>query len=140
MSTSAIVPPCYDDTGAVQDCNGTLWCQDSVGNQGPCAANIQASAAAATGTLSAQGVASGNNPVATSAANNSGGLSLAAIFAQSAAPVAQTAIQAATQPPKTTIVSPLGTFSTSGLTSAIPLIVAALLVFLIFMQTKKSSE
>lgn len=74
MATGAIVPPCYDETGALQDCGGSSWCQDSIGNQGPCQANLSQSASAASGTLAVS--TSDANPVANSAAHSSGSTAL----------------------------------------------------------------
>jgi hypothetical protein len=130
-------PDCtYGDCGstAVQQTSGSL-CLDQ--NQNPIACtdpnctfgDCTASAPGSVGALAAT-------------SSSSGGTSLPAGTTGILANLATAATNIATQAtaPKTTLATPLGTFSTGSLSSIVPLLIAAILVFLIYRSTKKPGE
>src|SRR5271166_4985753 len=80
--------------------------------------------------------ASQSNPVAISAATSSGATALSQIIS-SATSVATSSLAAQTAP-KTNIVTPLGSFSSSGISSGLIFIILAIVAFVLFAGKKRA--
>ena len=134
MSTSYITPPCFSDPSlTIQvDCTDPSAQYDSNGTP------VQATLAALAGST-ALGINPNTGAALMSSPANNGPTSLSSFFASLGGLATNITQAVAPTPQRTVVTTPLGSFSSGGLTSALPLLLLVVVGFIVFGKLGKKA-